>query len=395
MKKNKFLFTVIIIFHALWMMFISYLWLNMPYSYDWESNMVVGTNLLKNVILGIEDKPDKNDLLFVNVSYDKMLIPRYDNDGFESGKIAITDRAAILKFLQTINSDPNYKFIILDLFFEDSTTLDSALQAQVLKSKNLILPYHLDGGKTSLKNNIKGWTGLADYDADFGTFLKYTYLQRDTFHTVPLLLYQKYNNGYLHKTGPFYTSNGHLALNALTLDFPVRTYDIFTNDSIGYNSVHLCDLANLPPAFIKELTKNKIIVIGDFMEKDIHPTLYGNIAGPLIQLNAYLALVNNDHLLTWPLLIFIFVNYFMISWSLFSGNVLITNKWLKKIQDSKMGGLFYDFIKYAFFLILINIFGYLIFDVHLNVLIMGIYIVIVEYLITWIHSLSDKKNKKI
>jgi hypothetical protein len=377
------------------MMFLSYIWLNRPYSYDWESNIVQINNIVKNIILGLEDKPSKDSLLFVNVSYDKMLIPRYDTDGFESGKIAITDRAALIKFLGTINESPNYKFIILDIFFEDSTSLDSILQVQVKKSRNLILPYHLDGGETTLTNRIHGWNGLADYDSDFGTFLKYTYLQKDTFSTVPLMLYQKFNKGYINKSGPFYTSQGHLALDAVTLDFPVRKYNVFTNDSLGYNSVHLCDLATLPPAFIKELTKNKIIVIGDFLDRDIHPTPYGDMAGPLIQLNAYLALANGDHLLTWPLLIFIFINYLIISWFLFSQNVFFTNKWLEKMKASRIGSIIYDFIKYAFFLILINIFGYLLFDVHLNVLIIGIYIVAIEYIIIWINSISDKKVNKI
>ena len=264
------------------------------------------TNILKNVVLGVEEKPDKDSLLFVNISYDKMLIPRYDTDGFESGNVAITDRMALSRFLKTINERQEYRFIILDVFFEDSTSYDSMLQAQVKNTKALVLPYHFDGGEARLKSYIKGWSGLADYNTDFGTFLKYSYIQHDTSRTVPLLLYEKFNKGYLRKSGPFYTSNGHLALNALTLDFPVRSFDVFTNDDGGYSSVHLCELMNTPPDFINALTKNKIIVIGDFVDRDLHATLYGTMAGPLIQLNAYLALVNGDHLLTWPLLIFIF-----------------------------------------------------------------------------------------
>lgn len=342
----------------------------------------------------MEEKPSVDSLLFVNVSYDKMLVPRYDSEGFESGKLAVTDRTSLIRFLEIVNANPNHKFIILDLFFEDSTSYDSLLQAQILKSSGLILPYHFDGGETHLKSHISGWSGLADYDSDFGTFLKYTYLQRDTSRTVPLLLYEKYHQGYLKKSGPFYTSKGSLALNSLALDFPVRTYNIFTGDTLGYSSVHLCELINLPPPFIKKLTQNKIIVVGDFLDKDIHPTLYGNTAGPLIQLNAYLALVNGDHLLSWPLLIFLFVNYLIISWFLFSEEVFLKSKWLEKLKNSKMGGVIFDFLKYAFFLILINIFSYLLFDIHLNVLLIGVYIVAVEYIITWIKSFRAKKYEK-
>ena len=94
------------------------------------------------------------------------------------------------------------------------------------------------------------------------------------------------------------------------------------------------------------------------------------------------------------MLIFLFLNYLIISWFLFSGDVFITNKWLDKLKKSKMGGVIYDFLKYAFFLILINIFSYLLFDIHLNVLLIGVYIVAIEYIITWIKSWSEKKYEK-
>ena len=118
------------------MMFLSYLWVNLPYSYESESKIMAFTNILKNIVLGAQDKPSRDSLLFVNISYDKMLIPRYDDEGFASGNVAITDRLALAKFLETINSDKQYRFIILDVFFEDSTSFDSALQAQVKISRN-------------------------------------------------------------------------------------------------------------------------------------------------------------------------------------------------------------------------------------------------------------------
>jgi hypothetical protein len=384
-KKNKVLLAFFIALHAVWMMFITYIWLNMPYSYESESKIMTFTSIFKNVLLDLEDKPSRDSFLFVNVSYDKMLIPHYDADGFEAGKIAVTDRAPIIKFLETINKEYDYKFIILDIFFEDSTSYDSSLQVQINKSKGLILPYHLDDGDTILKSYVKGWKGLADYDTDYGTFLKYRYLQKDSFQTVPLQLYEKFNHGYLHKTGPFYTSEGHLALNAVSLDLPIRSYDIFSNDSSGYSSVHLCELLNTPPEFIRTLTKNKIIVIGDFLDRDIHPTLYGNTPGPLIQLNAYLTLVSGNHFLRWPILLFMFVNYVLISWFLFTGEILLNNKFINKIRKGSFG-IPYDFIKYVFFLILMNLFGYLFFNIHLNVLIIGIYIVVVERVITFVKT---------
>lgn len=93
--KIKGLFLITITLHAIWMLFLSYMWLNQPYSYESESKIMTVTNILKNVVLGAEDKPHKDSLLFINISYDKILIPRYDSDGFESGNVAITDRKAL------------------------------------------------------------------------------------------------------------------------------------------------------------------------------------------------------------------------------------------------------------------------------------------------------------
>jgi hypothetical protein len=390
-RKNKILFGVVLGIHALWMLFISYLWLNTPFSYESEAQIMSVTNIFKNVILGIQDKPSKDSLLFVNVSYDKMLVPRYDNDGFESGKIAITDRVALIKFLETISSKPEYRFVILDVFFEDSTSCDSTLQALVSRNPGLILPYHFDGGDTPMSSKINGWKGLADYTTDFGTFLKYSYLQKDTCRTVPLMLYEKYDQGNFHKHGWFYTSSGHLALNSLVLDLPLRAYDVFTDDTSGYSSVHLCELVNLPPSFIQQMVKNKIVVIGDFLDRDIHPSLYGNTPGPLIQLDAYLALKYGDHILPWTLLFLLFISYYIISWFLFSENSLIQNKRLDRWKASKIGGVFFDLFKYAFFLVLINIGSYLFFDVHLNVLILSLYIILIEYVVVWIRARNKKK----
>jgi len=384
MKKSKFIFSLLICFHALWMIFLTYIWVNQPYSYGSETSIMTATSIVKNIVLGVQKKPSKDSVLFINISYDKMLVPRFDAEGFESGKIAITDRNTLAKFFEISALNPNYKGILLDYFSEDSTSLDSALQAQLDKHRMLIMPYHYDGGTKKLESNFKGWTGLADYTTDFGKFLKYTYIQKDSSRTVPLELYRKLYKSDIKKTGPFYTSQNRLALNAVSLDFPIRTYDIFTNDSMGYPSVHLCELINLPPPFIHELTKGKLIIIGDFLDRDIHETLYGSIAGPLIHYNGYLALVNGDHLISWYLLLFLFFNYALLSYFLFSDTLLFRHRWLKIIQESKFGGVVLDFVKYAMVLLMINVFSYILFNIHLNVLLLGLYVLAIDYIRSWV-----------
>ena len=65
---------------------------------------------------------------------------------------------------------------------------------------------------------------------------------------------------------------------------------------------------------IKKLIKDKIVIIGDFTEDDIHDTYLGKIAGPVINLNALEALFRNELEIPWSLVVFLFMTYTAVSY---------------------------------------------------------------------------------
>jgi hypothetical protein len=372
---------------------LSFYWLNQPYTYENESTVISWFSILKNVALGIEDKPSKDDVLLINISYQKALLPKLDDYGFLLGNEAITDRKSLAAFFESAAELNQHKFIVCDVFLDKQSEDDSLLSATVKSVKNVLFPYHKENGSL-VKPVVPVPSALSDYDSDFGNFVKYTFLQHDTCETIALKMHKKLDGISYQNGTPFDFSNGRPVLNSFIIDFPIRQFDIFREDTLGYNSMHLQNFMELPRDLQKETLKGKIVIIGDFLESDLHNTMYGATAGPLIHLNAYLNLRNERNILPFTFFIYLFAVYFAFSMVLFFPEYIVTFSWMKKLQNSKLGGFVFDYFKYAFFLLLMSLVSYLMFGIHLNVLIISLYISIMENLIEYIQQHLARKKEK-
>ena len=67
-------------------------------------------------IFSSEEKAIDNNILLVNVSYDKELAPVYDKYGFPKGNTDITDRSKLTLFLENLQVYNNYKYVLMDIF---------------------------------------------------------------------------------------------------------------------------------------------------------------------------------------------------------------------------------------------------------------------------------------
>jgi hypothetical protein len=207
---------------------------------------------------------------------------------------------------------------------------------------------------------------------------------------MALEMYAAIDQAEYKKQGIFYTKNGSLALNSFIIEFPIRQFDIFRDDTLGYNSMHLANFLELPDELAYEALKDKIIVVGDFLEDDMHQTIYGTTAGPLIHLDAYLNLKQNRNNLPVFFFAYLFIFYCIFSYVLIFNSRAFSFGWTRKLQSSKVGGFLFDYLKYAFFLLLMSVVSFLIFDVHLNVLIVSLYFSLAEYGIEFVNK---RKNK--
>jgi hypothetical protein len=382
LKKSKTKVVFLTTLHALIIMLFFWLWLSLPFSYEADSRIFQFCQLTKNIVFKSE-QPDPNRFVFIDVSNDKMLIDQTDADGAPNGRIAITNRQHLATLLEALALTNKHQYIILDIFLEDSTAEDSALQASLHKIQRCIQPYHLDGEKTPKYSRFKSESGLADYSSDFGNFFKYTYIQNDTCRTVPLVMYENIHGKKLSRVAGFYFHDGTLSLNSIALDLRIRQHHIINNrvkkanaeDTTIYNLTPMYNLGNLPPPILQSIVseyQNKIIVIGDFQDRDIHSTSYGQTAGPLIQLNAFLALEKEDNRLHWYGLLIIFLMIWLLCWFMPFLDNPEAIPFLARFRRGRFS-LFFQVIQYTLILGVFSMVYFLVSGIYINTMIIGFY----------------------
>lgn len=281
-----------------------------------------------------------DEVLLLDVSYDKQLADYVVND-MPVGNYAITDRQKLLDFLSVAQRAGNYKYIMLDVIFEQgiSSPQDSALFHLVATMKRIVIPVHED---VQLEDSILYCKAAnADYTTTWEetNFARFQFIH-DGVPSIPLRMYQELSGDSIYQHGLLFFSQGWLCRNGITLKMPVRiSADTEEEDMQKVNVLHLgCDMLAMDSISpIGEEIKDKIVVIGNFSE-DVHETYAGPMSGSIICLNAYYALLNGDHILfghygsVLLFYIFMLLLYFSISMAYLNGFSLSTkiqNPWLK------------------------------------------------------------------
>lgn len=381
------------IIHAV-VLVIATLWLlQQNYTYGDERFVIRWSSIIKKIVFKIDDKPPRNDLLFINTSYDNMLIDRLDGDGFQIGNQVITDREKLARLFEIMrNSNSNHKYVICDIFFKDPSPYDSALNENLINLNNIIIPYHLSSDNEIVEPVFNINKGFSDYNIIEGSFLKYSLMQMDSLPSLPLKMYMDLYNASFSSKGIISRMNGKPAFNTIIIDFKVRYYDINENLSPEpYPYVNLGEFMSLPDSVIANTIKNRIVMIGDLQERDMHQTLVGNMPGVIILLNIFLTLKESENLIK-PLFLFIlFITYFLISLDVFSDKNILERKYIRKLSQHRVGKFFVRLLKYMVYLIFASVIIYILYNIHINILIMAIYFKLVDSLLTKIRS--RKKDK--
>jgi hypothetical protein len=369
--------------HGWLLMFLTFSWVNQSFTLGKELSLIQITSGIRHLLFTTEAKPEIEDFLFVNTAYDRKLIEKYDNN-VPLGNEDITDREKLARFFRILNQHPDsYQFVLCDIFFRDPSPDDALLAAEMSKMKNILIPYSKtssDEWETLIFDDVP--KGIVDYttgDAK-GTFLKFrlTETDKNIMHkSIPLLMYEKLYGAEFRKWGflyfSFYFMNGKLSLNAMVPNFRIRNSEI--NDN---NCLKLWEVLGLKNPEMLNLTKNRIIVIGDFGDRDMHETVFGNMPGPLLLVNAYLSIVKGDNLISPFFLICLFAVYTTISYKLFYGKRLETDQ-----KDIRSVRRFFLFIgkpmSYGLMLGFVSVILYLIFNVHINILLVAVYLSFIDY----------------
>lgn len=293
------------------------------------------TDYKKFLGMQIGNVPDS--ILFINVCYDKALVP-YEENEVPVGNTIITDREKLLQFLTKAKEANNYRYIFMDVFFEEGmvTEYDSALFNTIVSMDRIVIPKHK--GVNMCDSILNQKAANADYATTWQalTFSRYQYLHDDD-ESVALKIYQDRFGSDIkkHWGGLWYTDNGRLCQNSATLLLPVRITGSLLDEegqvrerNYIYLSADLLDLDEVMP--VSEQIDDKFIVIGDF-KSDVHTTFLGSQPGSSILFNGYIALSQGAHLVNWLYMGILFVIYIIIGLFYLSGHSfssMCANPWL-------------------------------------------------------------------
>ncbi|RZL44724.1 MAG: CHASE2 domain-containing protein [Pedobacter sp.] len=353
--------------HSFILIAFTAIWMNTGFTYGDEQLLIKWSSILKRLVFNIDVDPPKKDFIFINLAYEKALIPREDGLGNE----VITDREKLAIIFNIIKKhQKEIKFTISDVFLQGKSDQDSLLQASVNGIKNIIFPTHLANNGNIEKLDLNVPHAIADYEMASSGFMKFKLYQSDSLPTVPVFLYEKLNKHQITKSNALYFDNGKPSLNSLIIDYQIRAHELFEQKE--YPVVTLSEILMLPEDIIfNEFLKNRIVVIGDF-NTDVHETVYGPTPGTLILLNIYLTLKNGQHIISIWWLIFLLASY-----TIFSRLMLFP----PPDEDENNPSWFGPLLASATYLAVFSVISYLLFNQHLQVLIITLYINLLRFII--------------
>lgn len=318
---------ILIAFHALLLTYLCYVAGNIAYSLGSEVHTVKWLNAFSNWLFDNQEKlPD--ELLPISVSYDKQLVDVSDQNGMPLGVVDITDRTKLYKLLSDIDSVGNYKYVVCDINFstEYKTETDSALYALISRMPRIVVAggEHLD----KLPEPIRSRAFSAGYNVtiDESNFVKYPLINEGR-ESMALHMWKELYDGEFGGSSYWSSSNGRLCRRAMFLQFPIQISDDYAQYqakpvlNMGADILDVESILDLQSMFC-----DKIILIGSFVEDDIHPTVVGDMPGVMINYNAFYALRDGQHYVNPFSVILLFVLFYLVTLVIFGSKSIF--EWL-------------------------------------------------------------------
>lgn len=332
-------------------------------------------------ITGLSNDGVPEEYVFINVAYDKELVPIADEYGLPMGEMDITDRCKLASFLSQLQDAHRYVMMDVLLSGDYISDSDSLLIDAIIKADRISISRSSTSNLLDERLNEKA--GYIDYSTDISetNFVKFQFLQNGS-PTMPYMAYESiYGPDSVKAFGPFYWRNGHLNWNTLTLRFPIKLWNTSTGNTDNGDAINLQEkkILNLGADIldleldIPSLVKDRVVVIGDFTEEDIHDTYLGKIAGPVINVNALEALKNNELEIPWSLIEFLFVFYVIVTY-LTVRRPVSTHKILSLLHINKpIVRYLLSFIGYSFLFSVVGGAIYLICGRDINIIIPSVW----------------------
>ncbi len=275
------------------------------------------------------DKAVPEDVVFINVSYDKQLVDIEDEFGIPLGNSAVTDRQKLTRLLDIIDSSGSYKYVLLDVFFESGyeTDADSTLFGHIAAMDRIVIPKHIDG--TLACDILDTKAAYADYATSINEndFTKYQLF--GTFGvSMPLKAYIETIGHSVKMDGLFYADNGKLARKVVFPKMYVRVDSPYRQDGQkAFFNLGADILDAERDVDWADFFRGKYIVIGSFADDDIHSTYAGNYSGSLIIYNVFLSLINGQHKIPFVLILIYYLIFFVMAYLMLRGGNDVPQSW--------------------------------------------------------------------
>lgn len=344
--------------------------------------------------LGVQMGNVPDSILFINVCYDKELVP-YEEEGMPVGQAPITDREKLLKLLTAAKEAGNYRYIFLDVLFDKAfeTPVDSALYATIMSMDRITIPQHK--GTPLADDRLYRKAANADYSVTWKqlTFAHYQFLHDDSIPSVALKMYADRNHledgGIVpHWGGLWYTDNGRLCKNGITLFINVSINGSLLDEegqmrerNYIYLGADLLDMDEVVP--VKEQIADKILVIGDF-KSDTHTTYVGAQPGSACCINAYIMLMQGKHYVNWLNILIMFIIYTTV------GTFYLRGTSFQSLFDNPWLGVLMSFLSTATLFLVIAVIAFW-HDIAFN---MWVPTTIYSLIDTYVQKRNIFKNKK-
>lgn len=339
-------------------------------------------------ICGFSKNVVNDEYVFVNIAYDKQLVHIYDEFGLPKGNIDITDRKKLSLFLNKLCN--NHRYVLMDVLFSDEyrSQNDTSLITAILNTERISISRSSTIDLIDDRLNEKA--GYTDYSTDIleTNFVKYEFI-KDGEATMPYMAFQSLEpNKPIYSFGPIYWCNWHFCWNSLILRFPIKLWNSHVyNDGVNQSVFHEKKVLNLGADIldmdvdVPSLVKDKIVVIGDFTENDIHDTYLGKMAGPIINVNALESLRNNELEIPWMLIFFLVFLHTIVTYILLRKPISI-DKLLNKLHlNNSLVKYLLSFVGYSFIFAIIGGGIYLLYGIDINVLVPTLWFTFLSVLI--------------
>lgn len=362
--------------------FGGYLWNNQPLYTGEDITELSHIQWVWEVFGGRTVDEDLENTFFINVSYDKQLTEHRDTIGEPLGITDVTDRTKLLDLLRLAQETNTYKYLILDVRFEEGNyqESDDTLFQQIQGMDRIVVATHKDiKTPTSFP---KAKSALADYYSTITAtnFERYEYAHSG-MPSVPLYAYKELTGNNMTQTACFTTCDGKLCQKSVFLKFPSVHFDkVMANGDQRYYEMGHEILTDLREDFA-DMAENKVIVIGNFVE-DLHDTYIGMKPGPYILYKAFRALEKGEHYVNWWYQFLFACVYFFISCVLLMRHSLQKSIPFIKKSKSRLLHFLLTFLGCGMLITILDVL--LFFNGHIHsILFPSIYFALLKYVLTY------------